>query len=56
MGTTHRDPREFARDFKKEWMKVHVLYPQAKIEFVRGGVRLHPSPTHVASRALPSGG
>lgn len=55
LGTTHRDPHEFARDFKKESLKVLVFYKSAKIEFVRGGVRLHPSPTHVPSRVLPSG-
>lgn len=56
MGTTHSDKREFARDFKLQAAKVRVLYPQAKIEYVRGGIRLYPSPTHVPSRVLPSGG
>ncbi|RKG71033.1 replication protein RepA [Corallococcus terminator] len=49
MGSSHKDMSEFARDFKRNWQKVHALYPQANLEFVQGGLRLHPSRTHVLS-------
>jgi hypothetical protein len=57
MGTGHSTAAEFARDFKKELNKVLVLYPEAKVELVRGGLRLRPSRTSVAAARpeLPSG-
>jgi hypothetical protein len=49
LGTGHAQPKEFARDFRKELLKVRVLYPGANVEVVRGGLRLLPSKTHVAT-------
>ncbi|MCY1023941.1 replication protein RepA [Pyxidicoccus sp. MSG2] len=54
MGTVHTNPYEFARDFKLQAAKALVFYPEAKIQYVRGGIRLFPSPTHVPARLLPS--
>jgi hypothetical protein len=56
LGTTHRNPNEFARDFKKEAEKVRVLYPEAAIKYEHGGIKLFPSPTHVPSRPLLGAG
>lgn len=47
MGTGHSNPKDFAREFKKELLKVRVLYPDARVEIRRGGLVLYPSATHI---------
>ncbi|WNZ66231.1 replication protein RepA (plasmid) [Myxococcus sp. MxC21-1] len=56
MGSTHRNPSEFAREFKEHATKVLVLYPDAHLLYVKGGVRLKPSPTHVPVLAAVAAG
>jgi hypothetical protein len=53
LGSTHKDPREFARDFKRNFQLVRSLYPQANVDFVYGGIRLLPSRTHVLALSPP---
>ncbi|WP_323018028.1 replication protein RepA [Castellaniella sp.] len=48
-----------ATDFKKSFLaalqKVLVVYPQAEVRVVRGGVQLAPSPAPVSRRCFPVG-
>jgi len=43
----HRTTREFRREFAEKLRRVLVLYPEARVERVRKGLVLHPSPGHV---------
>jgi len=57
-GQEYRTDKDFKREFSGALRKVHAVYPDAKIEMVRGGVRLFPSPPPIKRRqvlvALPS--
>ena len=43
-GQEYRSDKDFKREFSGALRKAHAVYPDAKIEMVRGGIRLFPSP------------
>jgi hypothetical protein len=43
-GQEYGDKRDFKREFRKALGKAISVYPEAKIEAVRGGIKLLPSP------------
>lgn len=43
-GQEYRTDKDFKREFAGALRKAHAVYPDAKIEMVRGGIRLFPSP------------
>ena len=57
-GQEYRSDKDFKREFSGALRKAHAVYPEARIEIVRGGVRLMPSPPPVKRRqvvvALPA--
>ena len=57
-GQEYRCDKDFKREFSGALRKAHAVYPDAKMEFVRGGLRLFPSPPPVKRRqvvvALPA--
>ena len=52
-GADYDDRRNFKRKFLSALRQVLVLYPSARVEQVRGGLRLNPSPSHVRRRLEP---
>lgn len=46
-GTDDQGLRNFRKAFLREWKKVQILYPKARLEVIDKGVVLLPSPTHV---------
>jgi hypothetical protein len=46
-GADYDDRRNFKRKFLAAMHQVLVLYPTARVEQVRGGLLLKPSPSHV---------
>lgn len=50
-GAQYRESRQFKAAFLKNLEPVKLIYPQAKVSVVDSGLRLHPSPTHVARPA-----
>jgi hypothetical protein len=57
-GQEYRCDKDFKREFSGALRKAQAVYPDAKMEFVRGGLRLFPSPPPVKRRqvvvALPA--
>ena len=57
-GQEYRCDKDFKREFSGALRKAHAVYPDAKMEIVRGGLRLFPSPPPVKRRqvvvALPA--
>ncbi len=57
-GQEYRSDKDFKREFAGALRKAHAVYPEARIEIVRGGIRLMPSPPPVKRRqvlvALPA--
>lgn len=49
-GADYRDRRDFKKRFLRAMRQVLVLYPSARVEQVRGGLKLKPSPSHVRRR------
>lgn len=43
-GQEYRDDKNFKKEFVKALRKVKAVYPDARIDEVRGGLRLYPSP------------
>lgn len=52
-GAGYRDHKDFKRRFLRAMRQVLVLYPSARVEQVRGGLKLKPSPSHVRRRFEP---
>lgn len=52
-GSAYNDRRNFKRKFLTALRQVLVLYPSARVEQVRGGLKLKPSPSHVRRRLEP---
>ncbi|MEQ1697708.1 MAG: replication protein RepA [Hyphomicrobiaceae bacterium] len=57
-GQEYRSDKDFKREFAGALRKAHAVYPDAKIDIVRGGLKLFPSPPPVKRRqvvvALPA--
>ena len=57
-GQEYRTTKDFKREFVHALRKAHAVYPDAKMEIVRGGLRLFPSPPPIKRRqvvvALPT--
>ncbi len=49
-GADYGDRKDFKRKFLTAMRQVLVLYPSARVEQVRGGLLLKPSPSHVKGR------
>jgi hypothetical protein len=43
-GQEYKDQKNFQREFKKTLRQVRPVYPDAKLEVVRGGLMLYSSP------------
>jgi hypothetical protein len=52
LGADYRDRRDFKRRFLRALRQVLVVYPSARVQQVRGGLRLCPSPSHVRPLAF----
>jgi hypothetical protein len=54
----YRDPNDFKRELRRVLQKVLAVYPDAKVEMIRGGLPLKPSKPPIARKghlvALPS--
>ena len=48
LGAEYRSTDEFARSCKTHLRKIQLVYPELRVEFPRGRLLIHPSPTHVA--------
>lgn len=46
-GQEYRSDKDFKREFAGALRKAHAVYPDARMEIVRGGIRLLPSPPPV---------
>ncbi len=57
-GQEYRSDKDFKREFAGALRKARAVYPDARIEMVRGGIRLFPSPPPIKRRqvvvALPA--
>lgn len=51
-GADYTNPLDAKRKIRREIGKIILIWPSLRVSFARGGLMLHPSPTHV-SRALP---
>ncbi|MGB5163116.1 MAG: replication protein RepA [Thermoanaerobaculia bacterium] len=49
-GADYQDRKDFKRRFLRAMRQVLILYPSARVEQVRGGIRLKPAPSHVQRR------
>ena len=47
LGAEYRDQRDFKRKVLRSLRRVLVVYPAARVQQVRGGLRLRPAPCHV---------
>jgi hypothetical protein len=52
LGTDYKSVDEFARKVKQTLRKVQVVYPGLKLEVVKGGFFVHPSPCTVRSATV----
>ncbi|MDH3745010.1 MAG: replication protein RepA [Acidobacteriota bacterium] len=52
-GAGYQDRKDFKRKFLRAMRQVLVLYPSARVEQVRGGLKLKPSRSHVRKRLEP---
>jgi hypothetical protein len=50
IGTDYKSVDEFARYAKLTLRKVQAVYPGLKLEIVKGGFFIHPSPTAVSAK------
>jgi Plasmid encoded RepA protein len=48
MGSEYACEKEFARHAKATLRKIRACYPALKLDFVKGGLLLHPSPPSIA--------
>jgi hypothetical protein len=57
-GHEYRDPKDFKRELRRVLQKVLAAYPDAKVESIRGGLRLKPSKPPIGRKghlvALPT--
>lgn len=51
-GQEYRSNKDFKREFVGALHKAHAVYPDAKIDLVRGGIRLFPSPPPIRRRQV----
>jgi hypothetical protein len=51
-GQEYRSDKDFKREFAGALRKAHAVYPDAKIDIVRGGIRLFPSPPPIKRRQV----
>ena len=51
-GQEYRTDKDFKREFVGAIRKAQAVYPDAKIEMVRGGIRLFPSPPPIKRRQV----
>ncbi len=49
-GAAYGDQKDFKRRFLRALRQVLILYPTARVEQVRGGIRLKPASSHVRGR------
>lgn len=49
-GADYGNQKDFERRFLRALRQVLILYPAARVEQVRGGIRLKPAPSHVRGR------
>ncbi len=47
MGTQYSDLRNFMNKMKKVILQIRMFYPDINIEYVHGGMKIHPSEAHV---------
>ena len=52
-GADYGDRKDFKRRFIRAMRQVLILYPSARVEQVRGGIKLNPAPSHVQKRIEP---
>lgn len=52
-GQEYSEERDFRREMKKALVSVTAVYPDAKLEDVRGGIVLKPSPPPIPKLILP---
>ncbi|MBE2185709.1 MAG: pirin [Rhodothermales bacterium] len=52
-GADYANPKDAKRKIRRELGKIALVWPSLRVSYARGGLTLHPSPTHV-SRALAS--
>ena len=50
LGANYKQTKEFARKCKETIEKVRVLYPQLKVQYLDGRLKLMPSASHVGRR------
>jgi hypothetical protein len=50
LGAEYSDQKNFKRKFLGAMRQVLLLYPAARVDQVRGGIRLRPCPSHVRRR------
>ena len=55
LGTDYADPKNFKKKLLTTLKKVQAVYPQLKLESVKGGLRIYPSKTAVPTplKTLP---
>lgn len=51
-GQEYREPKVFARNFRKQMKSVLAVYPQARVTPVPGGLELRPSPTPIKTKTI----
>ena len=54
-GQEYRTDKDFKREFAGALRKASAVYPDAKIDIVRGGIRLFPSPPPIKRRQVTVG-
>lgn len=50
LGANYKETKEFARKCKQTIEKVKILYPELKVQYLDGRLKLLPSATHVGRR------
>ncbi len=53
LGASYQDSKDFKRKLLASLGQVLILYPAARVEQVRGGILLRPSPSHIRRRLEP---
>ena len=51
-GQEYRSDKDFKREFANALRKAYAVYPDARMEIVRGGLRLFPSPPPIKRRQV----
>ena len=53
LGASYQDSKDFKRKLLASLGQVLILYPEARVEQVRGGILLRPSPSNVRRQQEP---